>query len=209
MSTPDSSTQPDPLASHAVDPIQDRQRRFSLLSRDDSLKGPAIVLAVGVVLQLVAGYGLNRGAGVAQVALSTALALPINLIGQFVIAAVLGTGLGSFRTALARLTAMIVLLQGLGWLVKLGHETTGSLDLLIGGGALVGVIGFALLMDAFNLSIFETIVSLFILAATNTGANALLDWLRESGVIQLTRLSDSIGVDGLELVQQVSSLPLS
>lgn len=207
MAASDSSPDADAAASEIYDPIRDRQRRFALLSREDSLKGPIILLVVGLILLVVSASVLGRatgiGAKVAAVGVSTIVALPINLIGLFIIASVLGLGFGSFRSAVIRLIALIVFLQGLVWLVWLGYVATDSVYLLAASGVLVSIVGFALLMDFFDLSIFETIVVLFVLAATQAAADALLEWLGSKGVLELAGSAESLAVPCVSFAQQL------
>jgi hypothetical protein len=189
MASPDSSPE-DPSAAGSFDPVQDRARRLAILSRDDSLTGPAILLGVAVVLHLV--WTLFGPEHLRDTLLGVAVALPIDLLGMFLTASVLGTGFGGFRSAVLRLACIVLLLRGLCWMVHLGYLTTSSGALLVGGGAIVCAVGFVLMMDFFDLSIFETCICLFMLAATESGADALLDRLRASGVIPFTGSLDAL-----------------
>ena len=209
MASSDSSPQVDPEHSGLIDPVDDRQRRFAILSQEDSLKGPAILLAVGLLLLLGSAAGLGRETGVVEmltsVALSTAVALPIDLIGLFIVASVLGTGFGTVRAAVVRLSAVIILLQGLSWTLYLGYSASESRYVLVGGVLLISVIGFGLMMDLFDLSIFETFVCLVILGATESAAAALLEWLLASGVIPSGESAEPAVVMCLRLAGQFLS----
>ena len=152
--------------------------------------------------------GLGRETGfidmLISVALSSAIALPIDLIGLFIAGSVLGTGFGSFRSAVVRLAAIIVLLQGLCWILFLSYVSTESIYVLAGGGLLVCLLSVGLMMECFDLLIFETIVCLVILGATESAAAALVKWLLASGIIQLGGSPDPITALSLLLAQQLS-----
>lgn len=206
MASSDSSPRDEPEFSGTIEPVDDRQRRFAILSREDSLKGPTILLAVGMILLLGSAWGLGQETGVVamliSVGLSTAVALPIDIVGLFIVASVLGTGFGTVRSALVRLAAVIILLQGLAWTLYLSYALSDSRYVLVGGLLLIAVIGFGLMMELFDLSIFDTFVCLIILGATESAAAALLEWLLETGVISLSESAEPVAAICLRLAGQ-------